>query len=127
MTFEEIKPYVNGYARIIMYKTVNGVPSVENSEIEQVIEGHFTEGLMSGYCRGISAINGGCSTGYHSAGIPQGKFCTYKLDGTFSQQEGIYEGRKCTQPMKLLTFVEPIAKKQRLSDAQHNPLTKSYY
>lgn len=114
--FETIKRFVTGYARIIYYKSVSGIPSPDNSEIEMVVEGEFREGLMDGYCRGISAINGSCSVGYHLAGLPQGKFCSYKLDGTFMQQEGIYEGKKITQAMKIKTFEQPIITKRTKDD-----------
>ena len=113
VVFDSIKEYVTGFARIVYYKSVSGVPTAENAELEMIIEGEFKEGLMNGYCRGMSAINGGCSTGFHVAGLPQGKFCSYKLDGTFAQEEGIYEGKKCTQRMQLRDFDRPILKRDK--------------
>ena len=111
LTFEEIKDSVSGYARIVYYKSTNGTTNAANCELEQVIEGEFHKGKIEGYARGISAINGSCSAGFHHAGIPNGKFCYYKSDGTFAQAEGIYEGHRCIQMMQLKTFEQAILTK----------------
>ena len=58
LQFDDIKESINGYCRIVTYKAINGNPEPENNELESVIEGKFNKGLMEGYCRGISAING---------------------------------------------------------------------
>ena len=104
LNFDEIRDNLTGFARIVYYKTLSGDPTSDDAQLEMVVEGQFLEGLMHGYCRGISAVNGSCSVGYHHNGLPQGKFSSYRLDGTFATQEGIYEGKKCTQPLEIKTF-----------------------
>lgn len=39
--FEDIKESINGYARIVSYKAINGNPESENNELESVFEGKF--------------------------------------------------------------------------------------
>ena len=111
LTFDEIKESVTGFARIVYYKTTGSTVTADNSEIEQVVEGEFVNGKMEGYARGISAINGSCAVGFHSNGIPNGKWCLYHKDGHFTQREGIYEGKRCVQPIQLKTFEQAILPK----------------
>lgn len=108
LLYDDIKEHVTGYARIIHYKQVSGDHKGSSYELESVVEGQFKNGEMHGYCRAISAINGCCSAGFHKAGKPDGKWCYYRYDGTFGQPEGIYEGTKCTQPLKIKTFEQAI-------------------
>lgn len=108
--FEDIKESINGYARIISYKAINGNPESENNELESVFEGKFKNGLKDGYCRGISAINGSASAGFHKEGIPHGKWTAYKYNGEFSHPEGFYEGTTCTKNIGIMSFNEGIAK-----------------
>lgn len=110
LQFEDIKESINGYARIISYKAINGNPESENNELESVFEGTFKEGLKEGYCRGISAINGSATAGFHKKGIPHGKWTAYKYNGEFSHPEGLYEGTTCTKNIEIKTFNEGIAK-----------------
>ena len=110
-SFEDLKQGVTGYARIVYYKSNNGTTDPDHCELEQIVEGEFNQGKIEGYSRGISAINGSCSAGFHHDGIPNGKWCYYKADGTFSQTEGIYEGQRCIQAMEIKTFEQPILKK----------------
>lgn len=108
--FEDIKESINGYARIISYKAINGNPSPENNELESVFEGKFKNGLKEGYCRGISAINGSASAGFHQNGLPHGKWTAYKYNGEFSHPEGLYEGTSCTKNIGIKTFENAITK-----------------
>ena len=39
LTFDDIKESVNGFARIVYYKTTGTSINADNSEIEQVVEG----------------------------------------------------------------------------------------
>ena len=98
LTFDEIKDSVTGFARIVYYKSTGTTITAENCEIEQIVEGEFANGKMEGYARGISAINGSCAVGFHSNGIPNGKWCLYHKDGHFTEREGIYEGKGACSP-----------------------------
>lgn len=108
--FEDIKESINGFARIVSYKAINGNPSPENNELESVFEGKFKNGLKEGYCRGISAINGSASAGFHQNGIPHGKWTAYKYNGEFSHPQGLYEGTTCTKNIEIKTFEHAITK-----------------
>ena len=110
LQFEDIKSSLNGFCRIVSYKAINGNPEPENNELESVVEGKFKNGLMEGYCRGISAINGSASAGFHKEGIPHGKWTSYKINGEFSHPEGLYEGTTCTKNIGIKTFNEAIVK-----------------
>ena len=112
MQFDDIKESINGFARIISYKAFNGNPEAENNELESVVEGQFKGGLKEGYCRGISAINGSCSAGFHKAGVPSGKWTAYKSTGEFSHPEGFYDGTTCTKNIGITDFNTACAKKE---------------
>lgn len=107
--FDDIKESLNGWARIISYKTIHG-DSTENCELESVVEGKFKNGLKEGYCKGISAINGSACAGFHKQGIPMGKWSSYKPSGEFSVPEGLYEGTTCSKNLEIKTFNEAITK-----------------
>lgn len=104
LQFDEIKESINGYARIVSYKAINGNPEPENNELESVVEGQFKAGLKEGFNKGISAINGSCSVGFHKEGIPHGKWTAYKFNGEFSHSEGLYEGTTCTKNIEIKDF-----------------------
>ena len=81
MVFDDIKEHLNGYARVVYYKRVvqnTGTITKESFELDKVVEGQFVNGEMNGYCRGISAVNGGCFAGFHKNDVPNGKYCYYK-------------------------------------------------
>lgn len=94
LQFDDIKESLNGWARIISYKSIDGYKT-KNCELESVVEGKFKNGLKEGYCRGISAINGSSCAGFNKQGIPHGKWSAYKPTGEFSHPEGLYEGTSC--------------------------------
>lgn len=109
LVFDDIKEAINGFARIVYYRSVGGDTRPDAYELDKVVEGEFRNGEMEGYCRAISAVNGSCSAGFHKASKPNGKWSYYKYDGTFSQPEGIYEGTKCTQKLQIKSFEQAIA------------------
>jgi len=96
LKFDEIKESLNGFARMVSYKSTNGSPDPQYCEIESVEEGEFKAGLKNGYCRSMSAIDGSCAAGYHKDGIPHGKWTSYKSNGEFALPQGLYEGSNCT-------------------------------
>mmetsp|Transcript_6802 Transcript_6802/g.11453 ORF Transcript_6802/g.11453 Transcript_6802/m.11453 type:complete len:162 (-) Transcript_6802:112-597(-) len=108
---DDIKSCLNGFARIVYYKATNGTPeeSLQN-ELISVEEGQFSEGLKSGYCRLISAIDGSCAAGFHIKGIPNGKWTMYKSNGEFALPQGLYEGSNCTQKIEIANFNDRILK-----------------
>lgn len=57
--------------------------SSANLELVSVEEGQFREGKKEGYCRIIHATDGSCEVGFFSKDLPMGKYCKYKLDGTY--------------------------------------------
>lgn len=95
LTFDEIKESLNGFARIVYYKSTTTDPSPLYNQIESMTEGEIKNGLMNGYCRSISAIDGSCAVGFHKDGIPNGKWTCYKANGEFSLPQGLYEGSSC--------------------------------
>ena len=109
LMFDDIKESLNGWARIISYKAIDG-DADKKCELESVVEGKFKNGLKEGYCRGISAINGSSCAGFNKQGIPHGKWSAYKPSGEFSHPEGLYEGTTCQKNMEIKTFNEGIMK-----------------
>lgn len=65
---------------------------------------------MHGYARGISAIDGSCSAGFHESGVVKGKWTSYKSTGEFAKQDGLYEGRILTNPLEIHNFNTRITK-----------------
>lgn len=84
LKFDDIKDCINGFGRIIHYKSNNSNPDPQFNELEKVEEGQFLKGMKHGYCRSISAINGQCAAGYHKSGVASGKWCCYNANGDFS-------------------------------------------
>jgi len=99
--FDDIKDSLTGYARFVSYQTNTKNPDPAYNELDCMYEGHFTKGLMDGYCRGISAIDGSCAAGFHKEGLVNGKWTSYKRDGSFSKDEGLYEGMTCTNKIEI--------------------------
>ena len=108
--FDDIKGSLTGWGRMVNYKSSQGTPGAAFNELESVTEGHFVEGLKDGYCRSISAVSGQCAAGFHAEGIPKGKWVSYKSNGTFSHDQGLYEGSTCTQKIEIASFAEKISK-----------------
>lgn len=105
--WKDIKEGVTGYVRIVRYtnhsvtnliddngeaihKELNMNPS--SLEIKMVEEGGYKNGLKEGYCRVLYATDGKCEVGFFQKDVPMGKYCMYKLDGTYILPEGLYEG-----------------------------------
>ena len=67
-------------------------------------EGELYKGRYSGFVRHINAFNGYCKIGYYQEGEPYGKWCEFKSDGSFWQQEGLWKGSDCVRQKKIKDF-----------------------
>ena len=77
--------------------------------INHVFEGSLRQGKEHGYCRIIRPIEEGtCELGFMVDGIVSGKHCSFNLDGSLNDAEGLYEGKKMAYKMKIENFVQKI-------------------
>ena len=107
---EDIKLWLNGYARIIEFgtnfvdKSGQSNPTVDHEQnyVLSVAEGHFKLGQFSGYARCLDN-EGECKVGFWKLDTassnwefppsrPWGKFAHYYKDGSFKSPDGIYLG-----------------------------------
>ena len=95
IVFSDIAESLTGWARIISY-SVTKVNSKDPKDIvvESMWEGHFKNGMKDGYVRGMSAVDGSCSAGIHNEDVVDGKFISFKADGSIAKPEGFYEGSR---------------------------------
>lgn len=127
--YDELAAGIDGYARIIKYinhsiskyQTDDGKDEdytgfglinekSENLEIVEVSEGHFTNGKKDGYCRVISG-DGSAEVGFFEDDEPKGKYCKYNLDGTYMQEEGLYEGyEECQKNLTIANYTSRITR-----------------
>lgn len=79
----------------------------------RVEEGGFKKGKKDGYCRVLKADTGNCEVGFFKEDQPMGKYCEYKLDGTYEQPEGLYEGEKnCKTKIEIANYMQKISQTQ---------------
>lgn len=84
-------PMINGFVRIVKYY----IDNLNQNNLLEITEGRFEKGMKSGYCRVISATSGSCEVGFYYRDDPKGKYCVYKADGTYLQEEGLYDKNCC--------------------------------
>jgi hypothetical protein len=129
--WKEIKEAVTGYVRIVRYtnhsvtnmldqngevthKEINMAP--QSLEITMVEEGGYRNGMKDGYCRVLYADDGKCEVGFFQKNIPMGKYCMYKLDGSYILPEGLYEGQNsCKTKIEIANYMQKIAQQKPTS------------
>lgn len=85
--------------------------NAKNLEIKTVEEGCFKDGMKDGYCRLIDANTGNCEVGFFQKNVPMGKYCMYKLDGTYVLPEGLYEGQgQCKTKIEIANYMQKISR-----------------
>ena len=128
--WDDIKAALTGYARIIHYVNHSNVfkqvgksnevfgehmtltdQKPESLEVTMIQEGRFEEGKNKGYSRIITSdVENACQVGFFIDGQPKGKHAYFKLDGTFSQPEGLYEGDKLSTKIAIANFMQKISR-----------------
>ena len=100
--FEEIKQYLNGIARVIVFTSelssvYQGKIDGKNFAVQQMYEGHVKLGIMNGYARQLDN-QGECKVGYwrpitqDQVSAPFGKWAWYNKNGSFKISEDIHLG-----------------------------------
>jgi len=80
-------------------------------ELISVEEGEFKNGLKNGYARVISPNTEiACEAGFFLKGEPHGKHTFYRLDGSFSQPEGIYSQGKLSARLGIAHYGQSISR-----------------
>ena len=65
----------------------------------------------------LKADTGNCEVGFFKENQPMGKYCEYKLDGTYAQPEGLYEGEgNCKTKIEIANYMQKIATNQAEKD-----------
>ena len=110
LEFDDIKNSMNGYGRIIYFRCHDD-HKPEHQHLEYIQEGKFRNGLMNGYCRDMSIIDGEahCKLGFWKDGEPSGKYQKFDLEGN-SLQEGIMEGETMKKEIKIQNFLTQSVK-----------------
>ena len=71
-SWPELKPLINGYARLIYYETA---ANETETMLTRIIEGELREGEANGYARIMKALD--VTVGYFISGVSFGKTITY--------------------------------------------------
>lgn len=125
--WDQLKDSLTGVARIIIFENKDTKFSDYDNEYKEVkcynfdtknllfksiVEGNFEKGLKNGYCRVIipDATKDArvCQVGFFQEDLPQGKYVSFKFDGSIDEKEGIYENGKLSHAIKLAQFKEQI-------------------
>ena len=95
---------LNGFGRIIFWRCFGDVANPLDCAIENVQEGRFRQGAMDGYCRSLDAVDEGfVEVGYFKDGVSQGKYQSFKIDGTLLHQ-GIKDGDDMIKEVEIADF-----------------------
>ena len=95
---------LNGFGRIIYWRCFGDIHNPLDCAIEYVQEGKFKQGAMDGYCRSFDALDDGfVEVGFFKDGVSQGKYMSFKIDGTVLHQ-GIKDGDDMIKEVEIADF-----------------------
>jgi len=101
---DDIIHALNGFGRIIYWKCFGDINKPMDCAIEYVQEGRFKGGAMDGYCRSFDAVDEGfVEVGYFKDGVSQGKYESFRIDGTLLHQ-GIKDGDDMIKEVEIADF-----------------------
>ena len=110
--FEDIMNSLNGFARVIKYRSCPAPGSftnpklIDRNELEllSIEEGVFQKGKKAGYCRVLNGETGQAECGFFRNDLPCGKYVKWGPD-QIEVLEGIYKGRSLSQNIGIKSFV----------------------
>ena len=83
----------------------------ESLEVTKIQEGRVENGIMQGYSRVITVdVEDACQLGFFVDSEPKGKHVFYKLDGTFSKSEGLYDGNILSTKITIANYMQKISR-----------------
>ena len=109
-SYEEIEKSLNGFGRMIQYKSHNDSFAPENLQLIEVFEGQFRKGLMEGYCRHFVAKEKDSSMvelGFFKEGQPSGKYSSFSFEGAVLE-EGIKERDQLVKQIPIGNFLTRV-------------------
>lgn len=112
VNFEDIMNSLNGFARVVKYRSCPAPGSftnprfIDKSELEvlSIEEGVFRGGKKSGYCRVLNGETGQAECGFFKNDLPSGKYVKWGED-QIEVLEGIYKGRSLATSIGIKSFI----------------------
>jgi len=95
LELDSIFSAINGFARVIKYKTSESEESKSNKESNQLLsieEGFFRNGMKNGYCRVVDLTADTVECGFFRNNSPYGKYVKWNKSDEVVE-EGIFRGR----------------------------------
>lgn len=112
VNFEDIMSSLNGFARIVKYRSCPAPGSFTNPrfidkqelEVLSIEEGVYRSGKKSGYCRVLNGETGQAECGFFKNDLPSGKYVKWG-DDQIEVLEGIYKGRSLASSIGIKSFI----------------------